>query len=301
MRESGTLADVRVVASGLAYPEGPVALADGSVLVAELRRGTVSRVSPEGAVEVVADCGGAPNGIAVGPDGAAYVCNNGGAWPDGYTGGRVERVDLDTGRVDVLYEACDGTPLRGPNDLVFDRSGGFWFTDMGKTRGDVRDLGAIYYAAADGSELVKVFDALDAPNGIGLSADERTLYFAETFCGRLYRRAVTGRASVEHARDHDPDTLVHGAGGLDMFDSLAVDGEGNVCVGTLISGCVTVVSPDGARVTRLRLPPGFEDPRPTNICFGGPGGTTAYVTLALTGRLVACPWPAGGQPLAFGR
>src|SRR5688500_12636720 len=108
------LEDVRVVAEGLVFPEGPVVLADGSLLVTEIRRGVVTRLDLDGpgvaAAEVVADCGGGPNGAAIGPDGALYVCNNGGQEPD-YRGGRVERVDLATGEVEVLYEACEGRRL----------------------------------------------------------------------------------------------------------------------------------------------------------------------------------------------
>ena len=147
------MSDVRELATGLLFPEGPVAMPDGSVLLVEIKRGTVTRVTPEGKVEVVAETGGGPNGLAIGPDGAAYVCNNGGfLWselgdllvpldlatgsnqtPD-FEGGRIERVDVATGAVTVLYRECDGRPLRGPNDIVFDAAGGFWFTDLGKTR-----------------------------------------------------------------------------------------------------------------------------------------------------------------------
>ena len=67
-----------VVATGLQFPEGPVAMADGSVLIVEIRRQTVSRVTPDGKVAVVAKTGGGPNGLAIGPDGAVYICNNGG-------------------------------------------------------------------------------------------------------------------------------------------------------------------------------------------------------------------------------
>ena len=136
------------VASGLQFPEGPVWMPDGTVLCVELKRRTVTRVHPNGKMDIVSENGGSPNGLAIGPDGAGYVCNSGG-WafheimgmtvtdtlqPDDYSGGRIERVDLDTGEVTVLYTECDGNPLMGPNDLVFDAEGGMWFTDHGKIR-----------------------------------------------------------------------------------------------------------------------------------------------------------------------
>jgi gluconolactonase len=294
-----TLTDVHVVAEGLRFPEGPVGLSDGSLLVTEIRRGTVTRIA-EGTTEVVAELGGGPNGAAIGPDGALYVCNNGGDEP-GYRGGRIERVDLDTGRVDVLYEACDGRRLTGPNDLVFEAGGSFWFTDIGKFLDETRHYGRIYRASSDGSEIVEATGKLDAPNGIGLSPDGSTLYFAETLSGRLYRRAIVAPGRLEHGRDHDPSTLVCGLPGVQLFDSLAVAADGSICVGTLISGVVTVATPDGSRVEQYGLPPELADSMPTNLCFGGPDLQTAYVTLSATGRVVACRWPTPGLALAFTR
>ena len=63
----------------------------------------------------------------------SIFCNNGGfEWHDvngllfagdiaeDYSGGRIERVDLAAGKVEVLYTEVNGNPLRGPNDIVFD-------------------------------------------------------------------------------------------------------------------------------------------------------------------------------------
>ncbi len=139
----------RTVATGLAFPEGPVPLADGSVLVTEIARGTLSRVDPDGSVEVVADCGGGPNGAALGPDGEVWITNNGGCFefhdlgglvvpggvPATWSGGSVQRVDPATGSVETVYTHCDGNPLRAPNDLVLDGHGGIWFTDHGVRQG----------------------------------------------------------------------------------------------------------------------------------------------------------------------
>src|SRR5262245_26896888 len=104
----------REIASGLAFPEGPIALSDGSVLVVEIAGARLTRVSPSGRCETVAKLDGGPNGAALGPDGKCYICNNGGfAWrraehdilrPAGrakdYSGGRIERVDLASGAVE---------------------------------------------------------------------------------------------------------------------------------------------------------------------------------------------------------
>jgi len=278
--ESRTLADVTVLAEGLKFPEGPVVLADGSIALTEIDAATITRVGLDGTVDVIARCDGGPNGAALGPDGALYVC---------------------TGAVDVLYDSCDGRRLSGPNDIVFEADGGFWFTDTGKFRGRQRDVGSVYYAKPDGSLITEVVHPAESPNGVGLSPDGATLYYAETVTGRLRRRRIGGPGALQPAEPTDRATLVCGLPGHQMFDSLAVVNDGAIAIGTLLTGCVTVVSPDGATVTQWFLPPELEDHLPTNLCFGGPDLATAYITLAATGRLVACPWPgpAPGLRLAF--
>lgn len=304
-------ADLHVLADGLEFPEGPVAMADGSVLVVEIRRGTLTRVEPDGATAVVAECGGGPNGAALGPDGHVYVCNNGGfEWIDRggrlypgeqsaeYEGGAIQRVDLASGDVEVVLTEVDGIALRGPNDLVFDRTGGYWFTDHGKTRARDRDRTGVFYVDAAGTAREVIFP-LEAPNGIGLSPDEDELYVAETPTGRVWAYELSGPGTLLGERRDKPDggRLLPGRPGFHMFDSLAVDAAGDVCVATLIDGGITVLSPRGHEARFVPMP----DRITTNICFGGPGLTTAYVTLSSTGRLVSMPWPTGGHPLNFAR
>jgi gluconolactonase len=306
------LANPRVVASGLEFPEGPIAMSDGSVVLVECKRGTLSRVSPDGSVSVVAELGGGPNGAAIGPDGAVYVCNNGGyEWHqlagfsipgnqgDGYSGGRIERVDLATGKSEVLYRECDGYQLRGPNDLVFDDQGGFWFTDHGKIRERERDHGGVYYAQPDGSSITCVHYPADFPNGIGLSAEGSILYYTETYTGRVYQRRVTGPGELAPTNPLDREALLIGLPGAMLLDSLALDSGGNVCIGTLGSQPgITVVAPDG-QWEHVPLPGDF-DPLVTNICFGGDDLTTAFWTVSATGRLLAGGWPRPGLQLSFG-
>jgi gluconolactonase len=297
------VAHITEIASGLQFPEGPIAMPDGTVVLVEIRRGTLSRVSLDGTVTVIAEPGGGPNGAAIGPDGKCYVCNNGGfEWhdrggltfpggqPPDYSGGRIERVDLESGEVEVLYTECDGHSLRGPNDLVFDREGGFWFTDHGKYRPRERDRTGVFYATPDGTHIEEKIFPLEAPNGVGLSPDEDVLYVAETPTGRLWAfdieapgRVGAGRRMLAQIPDYH------------LFDSLAVDGTGNVCVATIITGGISVHSPDGASVELIPLP----DRLTTNICFGGPDLRTAFVTLSSTGKLVSVPWPTPGLPLNF--
>jgi gluconolactonase len=299
---------VRTLAQGLEFPEGPVALADGSVMLVEIAAGTLTRIAPDGAKTVVARPGGGPNGAAIGPDGKCYVCNNGGfEWlTEGgrkrpflqardYAGGRIERVDVDSGAVECLYRAAGEVPLKGPNDLVFDRQGGFYFSDLGKVRAREMDRGAVYYARADGAAITEVAFPMVTPNGVGLSPDEKTLYVAETEPARLWACDIVEPGVVRKDPWPSPHggRLVAGVGGYQRFDSLALDAEGRICVATLINGGITVISPDGRHVEHHPMP----DPMTTNICFGGSDMRTAFITLSWTGRLVAVDWPVPGLRL----
>jgi gluconolactonase len=302
------VADFTEITSGLQFPEGPVAMADGSVLVAEMFGQRVTRVHPDGSKSTVAEVPGGPNGLAIGPDGALYVCNNGGCFSaierdgrtypgpfdaDCYIGGRVQRIDLVTGQITDLYTECDGHPLRGPNDLVFDQHGGFYFTDHGIRMARTSDLTGVYYAQPDGSQITEVVFPTEAPNGIGLSPDGSTLYWAETHTGRVFARRVVEPGVVEGGAGLA--SLLCGLPGAQLLDSLAIDAAGNVCVATLVRGGITVIGPDG----EVRDFVDTGDRMTTNICFGGPDRTTAFVTCSGSGTLRSAEWTIPGLELAF--
>lgn len=299
----------RVIATGLRFPEGPVALPDGSVLVVEIQGGCLIRVRPGGAKEVVAELGGGPNGAALGPDGHCYVCNNGGfTWrtdsgfsrPTGpaadYVGGAIQRVDLQTGRVETLYTHCDGVVLHGPNDIVFDGTGGFWFTDFGKVFEDRIMRGAVYYARIDGSLIRRAAHPVLTPNGVGLAPDGRTLYVAETETSRLWSYPIVGPGELAQSPWPMPNggQLLHGLAGYQRFDSMAIEENGNICVATLVRGGISVFSPTGEWLEFHEAPEGYC----TNICFGLQDRHTAYITLSGYGQLLEVRWPRPGLALS---
>jgi gluconolactonase len=300
----------QVVASDLQFPEGPVWLEDGSLLVVEIHGARLTRIRGEGSKETVASWAGpdraGPNGAAIGPDGACYVANNGGfVWakrgehfvpadlasgatqPDAYVTGSIDRVDLATGEITTLYTECDGQRLCGPNDLVFDSEGGLWFTDHGKRRAFDEDRCGVYYAKPDGSKIERALFPLHAPNGIGLSPDQETLYVAETPTGRLWSFPLTAPGKAD-ARGKQ--CLVNTLG---WFDSLGVEADGTVVVAAIEHG-LCVVRPDG-EISYVEVP----GPAATNVCWGGQDLRTAYVTESLEGKLYSYEWPRSGLALAY--
>ncbi|MDZ7729550.1 MAG: SMP-30/gluconolactonase/LRE family protein [Dehalococcoidia bacterium] len=302
--------EYRTVTEGLEFPEGPLELPGGDILVTEIKGGRLTRVTPDGEKHTFAETGGGPNGAAIGPDGAVYVAQNGGfSWearplPDGtegtfpgeqpgdYIGGQIQRVTPD-GQVTTLYRECDGEPLKGPNDLVFDAEGNFYFTDHGKTRRRDRDRTGIFYASPDGKMIREIIFPMEGPNGIGLSPDGSVLYVAETPTARVWACPLVGpgqtkgRYVLATVPGEPPRNLA-------MLDSLCVDGDGNVLVATIVRGGITSISPDGTKVEHTPCP----DPLTTNCAFGGPNLDTLYVTCSASGRLLAFDnWPTKGLKL----
>lgn len=300
--------DVELVYEGLEFPEGPIAMADGSVIVTEIKGQRLSRISPDGRRETLVETGGGPNGAAIGPDGAVWITNNGGAFewlenggltipgptPASHQGGMIQRFDMRSGKLETVYDSCDGKRLVGPNDLVFDKAGGLWFTDHGSGTAEGRRFGSVYYARVDGSHISRQRGHLISPNGIGLSPPEDTVYVADTLLGRLWAFDVAAPGELAPGPGFAPGRVVCNLPGYQLLDSLAVEASGKVCVATIINGGITAFDPEGGTE---HFP--FPDILCTNICFGGPDLRTAYVTASSTGRLYKARWPRPGLKLNF--
>jgi gluconolactonase len=291
------LSTLRTVTTGLRFPEGPVAVDDGSVLVVEIEGGALARVHSDGTQSRI-HCGGGPNGAAFGPDGAVYVCNDGGleftteedirfpyALAAGNGGGSIQGVDLEAGVVEAVFTHVEGERIGNLNDIVFDAGGSCYVVDT--TRG------TLYYADPVAGSIRLAERGLEFPNGMGLSPDGTRLYVAETYTGRLWAWDVTAPGLLANKRE------LYATGGEHGWDGLAVDGAGNVCASNLQRSGITVIDPTGAVLGAFVTPE--HDPYVTNICFGGPDGDTAYVCSSGRGILYAVRWPWPGLRLHFAR
>ena len=279
-----------VVAEGLQFPEGPAFDSQGNLFVVEIEGGRITRIAPDGTVSVFAETGGGPNGQAFGPDGALYVCNNGGLGDEPAEPGRVERISPD-GTVTVLITEIDGEPLARPNDIVFDALGNFYFTNPhhGGPGPAQTPPGDICYSDRSGSAR-RVHTGLRLPNGIGISEDETTLIVTESRTGKVH-----GFPVLEPGALGAPRELGYLGDGQGPPDGLAIDAEGYLlCCGPR-SGRIHVFPPGGGeKITTLQT----EDWRVTNVCFGGPEFKTLYATESNLGRVVSLEWVRPGLRLA---
>lgn len=310
---------IREVASGLGFIEGPVSLPDGNLVVTDVGAGTLVFVDVRsGRHSIFARTAGGANGLAVVPDGYFYLCNNGGltfsktahghnAFVPGTRGDNpiqpcIQRIS-PSGEVADLYTHCSGEPLAAPNDLVFDGHGGFYFTDSGHQHGRLCDLGGLYYGRADGSGIVEIIHdpnvhaPVTQPNGCGMSPVGKRLYVTESGPCRLWSWTVQGPGSLDLVGAEpgfNGASLVYDEPRHSIFDSLAVDSAGNICIGTLMTGGISVITPDGELDAFIEFPGG--EPFPTNICFGGKDMRKAYVTASGNGKIFEIDWPQAGLP-----
>jgi gluconolactonase len=261
----------------------------------------ISRVTPDGRIQPVAETGGGPNGLAVGPDGALYCCNNGGRKggapagrrtppPDDYTGGTIQRVNVSTGKVEVMLTAYEGRTFGGPNDIMFASDGSFWFTDFGKWTPDSMRHGGLYTANVTGSQLRQITYAISL-NGIGLSPDEKTVYGAAT-----WERWIMAYDTDPTNNELQEGRMIASFPGRQVLDSLAMEADGTIAVGCLFENPgIGRVKPADGSIALVPTP----DSLPTNICFGGADMRTAYVTASERGALLKCHWPTPGLRLSF--
>jgi len=273
-------AEGEVIASDLAFPEGPV-WREGQLLFTEIEGGVVSRWTADEGVERLATTGGGPNGAALGPGGALYVTQNGGMTAAARVTSGIQRVDQD-GTVTMAVTAVAGTTLEGPNDLAFGPDGRLWFTDPRGAADPARNdragrLFAVDVESGEG-ELVLELGAV-FPNGIAFLADG-TLIWTESFSRRVMA-LVGGRPEVviELPERYHPD-------------GLCVAAEGRLLVASTYARCVSVVD-DGSIVDELRCGDGMV----TNCCFGG---TDLFVSESRHGTLWRFPLGEEGLPLHAG-
>lgn len=256
--------NVEALATGLVFPEGPAVLDDGRVAFVEVNASAVSIWEPGGGARRLANTGGGPNACCLGSDGCLYVTQNRGlvgSWrAERVMPGAIQRVSIETGKVEMLVTEVDGIPLRQPNDLAFGPDGRLYFTDPGYFDLDNRpDPGRIFALGPGGTGELLVELEATYPNGI-LVEDDGSLVWAESYPRRLCRRRPSGTI----------ETMPTIPRGDAIPDGLAVGPGGVLYVSVLFAGGIQRLGPGGENLGVL--PVGAIN---SNCTFGG---SSLYVT-----------------------
>jgi gluconolactonase len=271
-----TIPQARVLAEGLAFPEGPAFDQQGRLWFVELKGGNLCCHHQDEVRRF--PTGGAPNGAAVDHCGRVWFCD---------AGQRSIRIfDPKSESFETVCDQVDGQPLNKPNDLAFDASGNLLFTCPGDSR--TEPTGYVCCRRPDGT-VTKIKDGLFFPNGLALLDEGRTLVVAETYRQRLWR----GAWDVTTATWINPCVWSEGLVGAPGPDGMALADDGTLWVAVYGSGTVVRIGPDGDLISRLNV----SGKNPANCAFDPSGSLGLVVTEAETGKLLA--YPVFHQPAIF--
>lgn len=233
--------------------EGPACDRDGLLYAVNFgKQQTIGRVGPDGKGEIFVTLPGAStgNGLRFDPDGLLYVAD--------YVGHNVLRIDPRTRAITVF---AHDDRMNQPNDLAMAVDGTLYASDPNWKEG----TGQLWRIGKDGKTLRLAKD-MGTTNGIDLSPDGKRLYVNESVQRKIWvfdilPDGIAGKRLLVEFPDHG-------------FDGMRMDVDGNLYVTRYGKGCVAVVSPEGKVLREIDV----LGKQPSNICFGGPDGRTAYVT-----------------------
>jgi gluconolactonase len=282
---SPLIAQVPEVATTVAFTEGPTVDRNGNVYFTDIITQRILKLSADGVLSTFRENSNVANGLLIDPQGRLIACEGAAFERPGVKlkgTPKVTRTELATGRVEVLADSFDGTPLVGPNDVTIDGQGRLYFTELN---------GAAVYRIDGPGKVARILAAPDvrSPNGIQISPDDRTLYLIESNQAqggpRLIRRYdLQPDGTVRNMRVHYD--FSPGRSG----DGMSIDTQGNLYVSagmnqlrgtseTLATKTgVYVISPDGKLLKMFPIAEDFI----TNNAFGGSDMKTLYVTAGKT-------------------
>lgn len=247
-----TIHDVTIFCDGLDHPECVAVHSDGSVWAGG-EGGQVYRISPNGKdVNEVVNTGGFVLGIAFSPgEEWLAICD--------LKKNRIWKYDLHKNTLSAFATEVEGARIRIPNYPVFDKKGDLYVSDSGAFR---QVNGLVYRFGANGEGIIWHHGPFNFPNGLALSADQRTLYIVCTFLPGIEQVSINedGSAGERSVLLHLPQTCP---------DGIAVDVEGNLFISCYAPNTIYRLSAGGELSTVIHDWEAHTICNPTNIAFGG--------------------------------
>lgn len=266
-------------AGGTSFLEGPAFDRAGNLWVCDIPFGRIFRIDPQGRFELAAEYDGEPNGLQFHRDGMLYIT-------DHRRG--LMRLDPATGKVETVLGRVRREGFKGTNDLVFASNGDIYFTDQGQT-GLQDPSGRVFRVNAATGHVDLLVDFVPSPNGLVLTGDEKHLILAATRANQIWRMPLHPDGSTTKV-----SLFLQLQGGLTGPDGLAIDAEDNLAVAHCGFGTVWVFSRLGEPMYRIRSCRGLQT---TNLCYGGEGGRSLFITESDSGTILKVDLPVAGQRL----
>jgi gluconolactonase len=277
MRPQIPLERFEVFAEGLDHPEGLAFDRDGD-LWAGGEQGQIYRISRKGKVRTVTTLGGFNLGLTFSAQQELFVCN--------FKLGALLQLSR-SGKVMRTWERAGRYRLRNPNFAVFDSEGNLYFSDSG----DFKKADGYLFVLRPNGKIEQLLSSLAFPNGLSLSADERTLYVVQSTRDDVLAVPITWPGTCGRPR-------IFAAGLHHVPDGAALDADGNLYVTCYASHNVYRVSPAGNVVLFAADREGTMIAGPTNAAFGGTGFNELYFANLSRWHICRVRVDVKGQPLA---
>lgn len=301
------LTSLRKVGLGLQRPEDVVVGRDGRVWAAD-QASACAEILPDGRLRRLGQAGGAPNGINMDGQGRIVIANFGlGTAPTG----PLQRLDPQTGALEVLCAAVDGRPLLASNYPIVDRHGNIWCShstyDREASWKGLAD-GFVYRVRPDG-RAERMADGFQFANGLALDADESYLYLCQTIGRDIVRMPIRQDGTLGPAERYGPvlgepafprptpeQRATFGAP-----DGCGFDQEGNLWVTLVLANKVVAITPAGKVETIIHDATASIMDWPTNVAWGGPDLRDLYIGSVRKDYVVHTRSPVPGLPLIHQR
>lgn len=297
------------IAVGIERPEDVVVSKDGRVFASD-HQCAVAEIFPDGSFKRLGPRGGAPNGLNMDRQGRVLIANFG--IYDGEDG-PLQRFDPSTGKHETLVAEVEGRRLTSANYPVMDEAGNIWCANSTHAETwpqalDGRPDGFLFVLRPDGSASI-VAEGLKFPNGLALSADEKTLYCAQTTGPDVLAFPILPGGKLGQGmrygpvlgRLQAPGKLAPDPADLGYTDGVGVDVEGNVWVCLPAANKVVAITPNLEVATVIHDPSGQTVNHPTNVTWGGPDLKDLYIGSIRTDYVLKTRSPVAGQPLIHQR
>lgn len=267
----GPVGAVQIVSSGHIFTEGPADDGAGGLYFSDLNSEKVFRLSRSGDVSTAIEESRRANGLMLDPgENRLVICESGAKGVLGIS--RLVALDRETGKVEELSAGYQGRAFNRLNDLVIDREGGIYFSDIVGGKPDLPQPRAAVYYRAPGGAVSRLIDDLPQPNGVLLSPNEQTLYVLPF--GRLSLMAYPITGPGELGQGVELSDLPEGDGDKKFGgDGMTVDEYGHIYVALPFRKAIVVIAPTGETLGLISVPE-----RPSNAAFGGDDGKTLFVT-----------------------
>jgi gluconolactonase len=292
---------------GLKRPEDVVVSRDGRVWASD-QASACAEILADGGLRRVGKAGGAPNGINMDLQGRILIANFGlGTSPTG----PLQRLDPETGEIEIVCEKIDGRALAASNYPIMDRTGNIWCShstfDRERSAKGLAD-GFVYRVRPDGL-AEKMADGFEFANGLALDADEAHLYVCQTMGRNVVRLPIRADGCLDAREPYGPllgepafpNAAPEQRARFGATDGCGFDQEGNLWVTLVVANKVVAITPSGRVETILHDPTGEVMDWPTNVSWGGPDLRDLYIGSIRKDYILHARSPVPGMPLVHQR